>query len=249
MAIVGLSALLADTGWAAITIAALGSSAIGAIVGGSLTTWLRGRIELDEAWRTRLIEVADAFLTPLSKAYLAVDQNVLERVAKNQIPLHTPSAELEPLVVSMVKHSRDRAEEAHAALNRVRMVYPSESSAYVDGLLALDALTGELALIEGKQRAQIAVQAFISAIGGDLSLIDAVKRRGDSLTSHRIQALSLVGETPKSFDPKVDASLAEWAIALHEGGALQLQGFAASVHEVVSSKHPGPRPVAPDSSS
>jgi hypothetical protein len=57
--------------WSAIILAVLGSSAIGAVVGGFLTTWYRGRIERDEAWRTRRLDAADEFCTAQNAALTA----------------------------------------------------------------------------------------------------------------------------------------------------------------------------------
>ena len=44
--------------WTGIIVAALGSSALGAIAGGYMTTRMQGRQEREEAWRTRLIEAS-----------------------------------------------------------------------------------------------------------------------------------------------------------------------------------------------
>ena len=57
--------------WSAVIIAALGSSAVGAIVGGLITTWLRGRIEGDAEWRTRLLDSAAALADALSDLLLS----------------------------------------------------------------------------------------------------------------------------------------------------------------------------------
>jgi hypothetical protein len=63
--------------WSAVIIAAFGSSAVGAIVGGLITTWLRGRIEGDAEWRTRLLDSAAALEAALSD--LLVSQRNLAR--------------------------------------------------------------------------------------------------------------------------------------------------------------------------
>ena len=67
-----LLAQTADSGtnWPELLITALGASFVGGVLGGTLTTWLRGRIERDEAWRTRLIEAADEFMKLNAKAGL-----------------------------------------------------------------------------------------------------------------------------------------------------------------------------------
>ena len=59
-----------DTNWAVLLITALGASFVGGVLGGALTTWMRGRIEREEAWRTRLIEAADEFMRLNAKSGL-----------------------------------------------------------------------------------------------------------------------------------------------------------------------------------
>jgi hypothetical protein len=49
---------VAADSWTGLVLAVVGSSAVGAVVGGYLTTVTRGRLEREEAWRTRVIEAA-----------------------------------------------------------------------------------------------------------------------------------------------------------------------------------------------
>jgi hypothetical protein len=65
--IAGLIGAQSSPTWAAILFAVLGSSALGAIFGGYVTTRMRGRLEREEAWRTRLIEAADNLNGALSR--------------------------------------------------------------------------------------------------------------------------------------------------------------------------------------
>jgi hypothetical protein len=62
--------------WTLLIVAALGSSALGAIFGGLITTWLRGRIEREEAWRTRLLDSASVLGTELSELMLTAGKVV-----------------------------------------------------------------------------------------------------------------------------------------------------------------------------
>lgn len=72
-----------SSSWPAIILAVLGSSAIGAVVGGFLTAWYRGRFERDEAMRTRLIEAAEAFATAQNTS-LHVGTKALTRMSRRQ---------------------------------------------------------------------------------------------------------------------------------------------------------------------
>lgn len=50
-----------------LVVTVLTSGAIGGAAGGVITSRMRGRIERDEAWRTRLVEASDSFLAQLDR--------------------------------------------------------------------------------------------------------------------------------------------------------------------------------------
>jgi hypothetical protein len=79
-----VAAAAGATSWSAIVLAVLGSSAVGAIAGGYLTTRLRGTIERDEAWRTRLIDCADTFLSQLGRTVTAIPHSWLAAVQEGK---------------------------------------------------------------------------------------------------------------------------------------------------------------------
>jgi hypothetical protein len=85
---VGIVAATSPAGgsqWTLLIVAALGSSALGAIIGGFITTWLRGRIEREEAWRTRLLDSASVLGTELSELMLSAGK-IVHAVEKRRAP-------------------------------------------------------------------------------------------------------------------------------------------------------------------
>ncbi len=80
--------------WSAIVIAVLGSSAVGAVVGGVITTRMRGRIERDEAWRTRLLDASEAFLVQLDRTTGAIPYSWLVSIESNKRPLRSDDGQL-----------------------------------------------------------------------------------------------------------------------------------------------------------
>ena len=86
LAIAGLIGAQSNPTWAAILFAVLGSSALGAIFGGYVTTRMRGRLEREEAWRTRLIEAADNFNGVLSRMLRTLG-TLIPRASRGELPL------------------------------------------------------------------------------------------------------------------------------------------------------------------
>jgi hypothetical protein len=75
--------------WSAIVGVVLGSSALGAIVGGMITTRMRGRIERDEAWRTRLVDASEGFLLQLDRTTGTIPYGWLIEVESDERPLRS----------------------------------------------------------------------------------------------------------------------------------------------------------------
>ena len=117
-------------GWSQVAVAALGSSAIGAAVGSFLTTWLRGRIEREEAWRTRLIEAADDVASALSQADLDFNAILVGDVAERRLPLHTSGGTLTKDVKDSLRASLEGLRKANRLLTRIELLYGHESDTY-----------------------------------------------------------------------------------------------------------------------
>lgn len=111
--------------WSLLIVAALGSSALGAIFGGFITTWLRGRIEREEAWRTRLLDSASVLGTELSELMLSAGK-VVHSVEKKGVP--------EPGEIEEVKLAWNRV---RTSLTPVQILFggQSKTALHANGIL------------------------------------------------------------------------------------------------------------------
>src|SRR5262249_16322102 len=119
--------------WVGLVIAVLGSSAIGAIFGGYLTTRMRGHIEREEAWRGRLIEASDA-LYPTLAAYLTEFGALLPRAASGDTPLRNKDGSLTDEVAAAVKAGDEYAMEIEQRLGHLELLFSAESAPYQHAL-------------------------------------------------------------------------------------------------------------------
>lgn len=110
-------------GWTGIVLAVLGSSAVGAVVGGIITTSLRGRIERDEAWRTRLIEAADEYQAAMSGALLAYEEALLADAAAGKRPVRNEHGDLAEALADVVKAGEEQSTRVNQLLYRILLLY------------------------------------------------------------------------------------------------------------------------------
>jgi hypothetical protein len=149
------SAALAQTAadsWGTIALAALGSSALGAIVGGLLTTWFRGRFEREEAWRTRLIDAADSLSAAMANTLLLGGELLWD--------YEQEAAALRDAKGNLTESGRERAREvrhsnnaARVLLTRVQLLYGGGSPAYQAAWGTLGNVKDCLAVLEKEPRA------------------------------------------------------------------------------------------------
>jgi hypothetical protein len=151
MSIVLLPAAASEAGtdWAVVLVTALGGSLLGGVVGGLLTTWLRGQIEKNEAWRTRLIDAADSYCGQRMQAFLAASDclEFLESPddeawdSDRDIPLDRGLAE--------IAKARDAENVAEVAFERVRLLFGHDSEVAETGQRTLDNSKWMLQALEG----------------------------------------------------------------------------------------------------
>jgi hypothetical protein len=225
--------------WAHVAVAALGSSAIGAIVGGFLTTWLRGQIEREEAWRTRLIEAADDVANALSQADLDFNAILIRDVAESRYTLRGPDGAFAREVVRSLKASLDGVRKANRLLTRVELLYGHDSIVYSKALDAVYGLSGSVRLLEGNSRAQRAVLAVVADHQGDTHQRDELVAR-DEVAESRYKGLVFQQRLPAQFEPKDDSSVAAWALKLHDAAVDSFHDFVRAAHQASRAKHPGP---------
>ena len=124
--------------WTTVALAALGSSAIGAILGGFLTTWLRGRIERDEDWRTRLIESVDELGAALSELMLHMGR-VAGELRRGARPTD-----------DQVEQSVAAWTSAMGKMTRVEILFTHESRTFVNADTLLYLIRDMRRIVEGK---------------------------------------------------------------------------------------------------
>jgi hypothetical protein len=116
----------AATDWADLLLSAFGASIIGGLLGGLLTTWLRGRIEEKEAWRNRGIEAADEFMKLSGHTALLVGD--LLRVCEDpHSGLIGADGSPSPRCRKEIQAARDANAEARIASNRIPILFGMDS--------------------------------------------------------------------------------------------------------------------------
>lgn len=234
----------------------LGSSAVGAIVGGYITTWLRGRQERDEAMRTRLIEVADEFVSVMTDAFMAYDTRPLVGAIAETHPLRDKDGQIAGDLSDILQRTRELVSKANSVHTRVTLLYGRNDGAHQAGLVALDCLSGSCNLLEGRPSGQETVQLALTASreGLVLNRDDAswsdqarekellganVKVSNLNSSLRRAAALQAVGLPADDFDADVDASVAIWTRALRQAAANQLNRFVDLAATRIHDDHPG----------
>jgi hypothetical protein len=148
MIVAALIAAAPDS-WFALVVAALGSSAVGAVVGGLLTTWVRGRFEREEAWRTRLIEAADGLSAATAGALLLGGELVWE-YEQPASALRDKTGKLTQSGIARISEVRRANNDARVLLTRVQLLFGGGSATYASANESLSKLRELLALLEGR---------------------------------------------------------------------------------------------------
>jgi hypothetical protein len=159
--LIAVIAAAAASTWTAVLIAALGSSAIGAIVGGYMTTRMRGRFEREEAWRTRLITAADDLNNTLVQALWALG-SLLPSVARGERRLRNDDGTLTEEATTSIKSLRDLQDQAEVALVRVELLYSSSSAVYQHALEVRRLIGSSISAAECRPRAVNLIKAVLA---------------------------------------------------------------------------------------
>jgi hypothetical protein len=223
--------------WPQLMLAALGSSAIGAVVGGILTTRMRGTIEREEAWRTRIIEAADDVASALSQADLDFNAILFRDAADGRRQLRAPDGTLEKDVSGSLRACLDGVRRANKLLSRVELLYGPESQTHRHALATVYGLSGSVRLLEGNLRAHRAVLAVIATRAEDSHTIEELIGR-DDVAHSRYRLLLSQGDLPTEFRPDDDASVAAWALRLHDGAADAFHEFVREASQASRAAHP-----------
>lgn len=193
----------------------LGSSALGAIAGGYLTTRLRGDIERDEAWRTRLVDCADAFLAQLGRTVSAIPHSWLAEVEEGKDSIR-PNGRLT------------------GTASRVLADFEKERKDLLPLMSSVELLFGPEAGVPAKAAVRTVVNAS-EVLRGAAWIPDGVVRYGAEGLGINVE--TSVAE-PDAFDPDDDASVALWARELVESVEKHQRDVLRACSAQIGSRHP-----------
>jgi hypothetical protein len=170
-------------GWAAVLASALVASFVGGVLGGTLTTWLRGRIEREEAWRTRLIEAADEFMKTTAHSMLLGGQ-CLHYFGEPESPAYAQDGSLTNDGREWIMKVRDANREARIAALRIALLFGNSSSTSVAAdemvtavRLTINTLEGDVEPPDGKEPVEAAEAFFSSTEPAFQAFADAANRQ------------------------------------------------------------------------
>jgi hypothetical protein len=212
--------------WTGILVAALGSSALGAIVGGYLTTRLQGRHEREEAWRNRLIEAVHAFNGQVVKA-LTDTGGLLPGASRGEYPLRGEDGNLTEPAAGVVGSTAVVRDEMELALAHLELLVGTDSDVYQHAYSALRAVRMIINLLEGRPRATRIVEAAVrerQSPGAGITLLP------DDRAFFLFDLLRYRPEPPEDFDPLDDMSVAQWAREVHHAGGDSAHRYMEAAH-------------------
>lgn len=141
------------TDWSVLLVSALGASFVGGVLGGTLTTWLRGRIEREEAWRTRLIDAADDFMEKSAQTLLLGGQSIHYFSERSDRGFRTPDGDVTPAGLDWLAKVRTANLEARVAALRIGLLFgPGSRATNVSNSIVQKVRMG-LNLLEGVEEA------------------------------------------------------------------------------------------------
>ena len=206
----------AANSWSAIVLAVLGSSALGAIAGGYITTRLRGDIERDEAWRTRLVDCADAFLAELGRNVNAIPHSWLVAVEEGK------------------ENIRDDGRLTGAAAHAVGD-FEKHKTELMPLMSRVELLFGEDAGVPTRAAVRTVVNAG-EVLTGATWIPDGIARFGPAGLGINVE--NEVPLTPDEFDPDDDADVAVWTRQLLESVKQHERNVLHACSTQIRSRHP-----------
>lgn len=221
--------------WTGILLAVLTSSAIGAVVGGYLTTLTRGRIEREEAWRTRLIDAADDFNQYLVTTLRQIG-DWLPEVANGHLSLRDTTGTLDNDMRSIIKDARKQLAEVETASARVVLLFGgAETSEIAFRSMRLERFA--LRLLEWDEEMIHVVEAVISERTNPGSSVKRFGNMNPELSNTR----SILTQTEEAnphlrqdeFVKTDDQNLGAWAILLHSAASHYAGLFMISANAAV----------------
>lgn len=232
LAIAGLIGAQSNTPtWGAILFAVLGSSALGAIFGGYVTTRMRGRLEREEAWRTRLIEAADNLNGGLVRALRPLG-NLLANASRGELPLRSKDGTLTEHTAAVLTSVWALLDELEVSLSHVELLFSNDSDVYSEGWQTMRLIQRTSGLLDGRPPAQRLIEAVVAereTRGAGINLLLDVEPR----YLDQLEILTTRGSGPHSFDPSDDANVAQWATELHRLAGQRAHAYSRAAHAYI----------------
>jgi hypothetical protein len=229
--IAGLVSAQSNPTWAAILFAVLGSSALGAIFGGYVTTRMRGRLEREEAWRTRLIEAADNLNGALSRVLRTLG-NLLAQATSGVSPLRSEDGTLTEPTAAALESVWAFLNELEVLLSQLELLFSADSDVYLEGWQTMRLTQRTAGLLDGRSPAQHLIEAVVAeraTPGAGRNLLWEVEPR----YLDQLEVLIAQGSGPDTFDPSDDANVAQWAHELHLLAGQRAHAYSRAAHAYI----------------
>jgi hypothetical protein len=229
--IAGLIGAQSNPTWAAILFAVLGSSALGAIFGGYVTTRMRGRLEREEAWRTRLIEAADNLNAALARVLRTLG-GLVGRASIGELPLRREDGTPTEQTAAALESVWTQLNDVEVLLSHLELLFSADSVVYREGYQTMRLVQRTAGLLDERRPAQHLIEAVLAERetpgAGRSLLLDVEPRYLDHL-----EVLITQGSGPDSFDPADDANVAQWAKELHVLAGRRVHAYSQAAHAYI----------------
>lgn len=229
--IAGLIGAQSNPTWAAILFAVLGSSALGAIFGGYVTTRMRGRLEREEAWRTRLIEAADNLNGALSRVLRTLG-SLVGSASIGELPLRRDDGTPTERTAADLESVWALLNDVEVLLSHLELLFSADSNVYTEGYQTMRLVQRTAGLLDDRSSAQHLIEAVVaereSPGAGRRLLLDMEPRYLD-----QFEVLIAQGSGPEIFDPADDANVAQWARELHVLAGRKAHAYSRATHAYI----------------
>jgi hypothetical protein len=192
---------------------------------------MRGRIEREEAWRTRLIESADNLYTILVKMLRSLG-DLLPLASRGEVPLRNEAGTLTEQSAERLTSIWSCLDEAEVLLGHLELLFSSDGAAYNEAMQAMKALQRAAGLLDGRAHAQLLIRAVVAereTSGAGTELL----REAEPRYLSDLAALVARGSCPDVFDPSDDANVARWARELHGVAGDRAHAYAGAARRYV----------------
>jgi hypothetical protein len=193
---------------------------------------MRGRLEREEAWRTRLIEAADNLNGALSRV-LRILGNLLASASSGRTPLRSEDGTATELTAAALESVWALLNEVGVLLSHLELLFSADSNVYSEGIETMRLIQRTAGLLDGRPPALHLIKAVVAeraTPGAGKSLLWKV---GSAGYLDHLEILITGGSGPDSFDPSDDANVAQWARELHLLAGKRAHAYSQAAHAYI----------------